>query len=115
MKEKKWSIKDHTLKAACQALDLLKEENFQPFNDVSNLPEWFRVCVFEHAAVSYMTLYGYEKRNWEDEKNEVEDHTFNYEVLSEVLKNVLTDEGYKGFEAQCELEVLHVFHTDVIH
>ena len=36
MKEKEWTIKDHTLKAACQALDLLKKEDFKPFNDVSN-------------------------------------------------------------------------------
>nr|GIR51294.1 MAG: hypothetical protein CM15mP61_00030 [Gammaproteobacteria bacterium] len=33
----------------------------------------------------------------EDDRNEIEDHTFNYEVLSEVLKNVLSSEGYKGF------------------
>ena len=112
---KEYTKKDHTLKAACEALDLLKEEGFVPFSDVSKLPEWFRICVFENAAVSYMTLYGYKKRPWEDDRNEVEDHTFNYEVLSEVLKNVLSSEGYKGFEAQCELEVLHIYKTDFIH
>ena len=110
-----WTSKDQTLKAAYEALDLLKDEKFIPFSDVSILPEWFKVCVFESAAISYMTLYGYEIRKWEDEDNEIENHTFNYEVLSEVLKQVLSEEGLKGFKAQCELEVLNVFQNNLIH
>ena len=107
--------KNKTIETAFKALEILKEENFQPITDLSSLPEWLKISVFESAAESYMYLHSF--RNYEDETpgKDIKDHIFNYKVLSEVLKRILSKEGYEGFLAQCDLEITYVYWEQLIH
>ena len=94
---------------------MVNEDHFEPFENLEDVPLFLR-SVLEKASLSIIILktnqsYGYDYLSEE----EIMDHLYQFDILTEILEKILSKKAYETFSAQCEYEAESLINRSAIN